>query len=106
MFGGEERFWLGPEGGQFAIFFAPGATFDFDSWHTPAPIDSEPFEVVRAVRHAKRRSRGDFELVNYSGTTFSVGVERTVRLLTSAEAGAAFGMTLPRRREGGRVRDR
>ena len=26
VFGGEERFWLGPEGGQFAIFFAPGAS--------------------------------------------------------------------------------
>lgn len=25
VFGGEERFWLGPEGGQFGIFFAPGA---------------------------------------------------------------------------------
>jgi hypothetical protein len=26
VFGGEERFWLGPEGGQFAIVFAPGAS--------------------------------------------------------------------------------
>src|SRR4051812_467513 len=24
VFGGEDRFWLGPEGGQFSIFFAKG----------------------------------------------------------------------------------
>jgi hypothetical protein len=35
VFGGEERFWLGPEGGQFGIFFAPGAKFDFADWKTP-----------------------------------------------------------------------
>ena len=27
-FGGEDRFWMGPEGGQFSIFFAPGVKFD------------------------------------------------------------------------------
>ena len=25
IFGGEERFWLGPEGGQFGLYFEPGA---------------------------------------------------------------------------------
>ena len=84
VFGGEERFWLGPEGGQFAIFFAPGATFDFDSWHTPAPIDSEPFETVRSSETAATFAR-QFDLVNYSGTKLAVGIERTVRLLAPAE---------------------
>src|SRR5665213_2289512 len=28
--GGEDRLWLGPEGGQFGIFFAPGAAFDLE----------------------------------------------------------------------------
>ena len=27
-FGGEDRFWMGPEGGQFSIYFAKGAKFD------------------------------------------------------------------------------
>ena len=35
-FGGEDRFWMGPEGGQFSIFFAKGAQFEFDDWFTPA----------------------------------------------------------------------
>jgi hypothetical protein len=93
VFGGEERFWLGPEGGQFALFFAPGAAFNFDAWHTPAPIDSEPFELVRRSDTEAAFSR-QFDLVNYSGTTFSVGVERTVRLLTAAEAAAAFAVPI------------
>jgi hypothetical protein len=46
VFGGEERFWIGPEGGKLGIFFAPGAKFDFDHWKTPAAIDTEPFDVV------------------------------------------------------------
>ena len=36
VYGGEERFWLGPEGGQFSIFFKPGAKFEFSEWATPA----------------------------------------------------------------------
>src|SRR5262249_31462213 len=28
VFGGEDRFWLGPEGGQFALFFRRGDPFD------------------------------------------------------------------------------
>jgi hypothetical protein len=93
VFGGEDRLWLGPEGGQFALFFAPGSRFDFEAWHTPPPIDSEPFETVRASDTAATFSR-QFDLVNFSGTTFSVGIERTVRLLTAAEAAASIGVPL------------
>src|SRR5262245_54367567 len=28
VFGGEDRFWLGPEGGQYSLYFAPGDPFD------------------------------------------------------------------------------
>ena len=46
IFGGEERFWLGPEGGQFALFFKPGTQFEFSDWTTPPAIDTEPYELV------------------------------------------------------------
>ena len=46
VFGGEDRFWLGPEGGQFSIFFAKGAKFELADWFTPAAIDTLPFQVV------------------------------------------------------------
>src|SRR5688572_28752815 len=47
VYGGEDRFWLGPEGGQFSIFFKKGDPFDLPHWQTPAAVDSEPFEVLR-----------------------------------------------------------
>ena len=34
-FGGEERIWLGPEGGQFSIFFSKGKPFVYSEWQTP-----------------------------------------------------------------------
>src|SRR5664279_6551839 len=46
-FGGEDRFWMGPEGGQFSVFFAKGAKFEFEDWFTPAAYDTLPFKVVR-----------------------------------------------------------
>ncbi len=80
IFGGEERFWLGPEGGQFAIFFEPGAAFDFNSWKTPAVIDTDAFAITHqsdeavAFEHSCR-------LLNHSGTRFDVRIGRQVRLL-------------------------
>lgn len=91
VFGGEDRFWLGPEGGQFSIFFAKGAKFDLNDWYTPAPIDTEPFQVVSkaATRAAFRHA---FQLTNYSGTVFHVQADRLVRLLTPAQAWKHLGL--------------
>lgn len=94
VFGGEDRFWLGPEGGQFSIFFAPGATFDLDHWNTPAAIDSEPFEIISQSRD-RVLCRRAIALTNYSGTRLRVEVNREVRLLSAAEALTARGLKLP-----------
>ena len=91
VFGGEDRFWLGPEGGQFSIFFAKGAPFDLEHWFTPKPIDTEPFEVVRSTRDTAQ-FRHAFALTNYSGAAFNVRVDRTVRLLAAAQAWKALGV--------------
>ena len=48
VYGGEERFWLGPEGGQFSIFFPPGVDFTLENWQTPPLIDTVAYELVRA----------------------------------------------------------
>src|ERR1700676_2094898 len=34
-YGGEERLWLAPEGGQFAFFFKKNVPYDFEHWFTP-----------------------------------------------------------------------
>ncbi|HOB97756.1 MAG TPA: hypothetical protein PKM43_03285 [Verrucomicrobiota bacterium] len=89
-FGGEDRFWLGPEGGQFSIFFAKGAKFELADWFTPAAIDTLPFQVVRTSQD-RARFAAEFALTNYSGTRFDVAVDRQVRLLRPAAAWKNLG---------------
>jgi len=91
VFGGEDRFWMGPEGGQYSIFFAKGVPFDLEHWFTPAPIDTEPFRVV-SHSGTKAAFRHTFQLTNYSGTVFSVQADREVRLLTPSRAWSQLGL--------------
>ncbi|MGA1236059.1 MAG: DUF6786 family protein [Limisphaerales bacterium] len=94
VFGGEDRFWLGPEGGQYSIFFGPEAKFDLEHWFTPAAIDTEPFTVAKATKTSARFTR-DMVLTNYSGTILQLNVDRTVRLVDPAQTLAMLGATLP-----------
>jgi hypothetical protein len=89
--GGEDRLWLGPEGGQFGLFFAPGVPFDLQHWYTPAPIDTEPFQVVhRSAREVSFRKQ--FELANHFGTRFKVSIDRQVKLLDDSEVWKLLGV--------------
>ncbi len=94
VFGGEDRFWMGPEGGQFSIFFAPGVPFDLEHWFTPAPIDTEPFELLEAspTRAVFQRK---FHLINYSRAEFDVEVRREIRLLDSQTLWKKLGIQNP-----------
>ena len=92
-YGGEDRFWFGPEGGQFSIFFKPGDPFDLEHWFTPAPIDTEPFDLAASDANHARFTR-TMRLDNYAGTTFYVAVEREVRLLDRAATEEALGLPL------------
>ncbi|MBU6401396.1 MAG: DUF2961 domain-containing protein [Verrucomicrobia bacterium] len=91
VFGGEDRLWLGPEGGQFSIFFAKDAPFDLEHWYTPPSVDTEPFQVVRE-RGDRIELRHRFALTNYSGTRFQVQINRAVRLLDTAETWNRLGL--------------
>lgn len=93
-FGGEERFWMGPEGGQYSIFFAPGTKFEFDDWFTPDAFDNLPWEVEKKSRHSLAFET-EFELQNHSGTRFEVEVERTIKLLNEKKVGKLLGMKIP-----------
>jgi len=90
-YGGEDRLWLGPEGGQFSIFFAPGEPFDYAHWYVPKPLDTLAFRIVS--RRADRATfRAEFALTNYSGTHFQVAIEREVRLLPTKAAWHDLGL--------------
>ena len=89
-YGGEERFWLGPEGGQFSLYFKHGADFEFSDWQTPAVIDTEPYDVAEGddTKVVFHRSTS---LQNYSGFTFDFDIERTISLLSANEASESLG---------------
>ena len=100
-YGGEERFWLGPEGGQFSIFFAPDTDYTKDEkgnyvtelkdqWHTPAEIDSERYEVVKADKTSAQFTY-EAKLTNASKTEFNLKIDRTVELISPEDASQSLG---------------
>ena len=91
--GGEDRFWLGPEGGQFSIFFAPSDPFDLDHWQTPPLIDTDAYAVVsHDAQHVTFRH--DSQVTNYTGTVFDLRIDRIVRLLDQAQLQQTLGVEL------------
>jgi len=92
-FGGEDRFWLGPEGGQFSIFFKQGDPFDLAHWYTPPPVNEGAFDIV-AQDAGSIRFRKAMHLVNYSQAEFDLEVSREVRILDADEV-KALGVPVP-----------
>jgi uncharacterized protein DUF6786 len=90
-YGGEDRFWLGPEGGQFSLFFKKGDPFDLAHWFTPPAVDTEPYAVTARAEDSVS-VRKEMSLRNYSGAVFDIQVDRTVRLVTAADALKEFGL--------------
>lgn len=93
--GGEERFWLGPEGGQFSIYFKKGDEFVFDNWNVPKEIDTEPFKLL-----SSSESTAEFEkhmlLENYSGNKFDLDVNRRINLLNANTVDSLLGIVIPK----------
>jgi hypothetical protein len=92
-FGGEERFWLGPEGGQFSIYFKKGVPFTYDNWQVPKEIDTERFSLVSATP-TEAKFEKDMRLENYSGNVFELRVNRNIKLLASGALDSLIGLNL------------
>ena len=82
--GGEERLWLGPEGGQYSFYFPHGSSFEIANWQVPALIDTVSYDVVESSpTHALFTKKAT--IVNYAGTVFDMLIERKITLLTKNE---------------------
>lgn len=92
--GGEERFWLGPEGGQFSIYFKKGEEFKFENWFVPKEIDTEPFDLISSTK-TEATFRKEMHLENYSGNKFDLTVDRTIRFLDIPSINSALGIAVP-----------
>ena len=89
--GGEERFWLGPEGGQFSIFFKNGDPFDFENWQTPACIDTETYDLV-SFDETHAEFAKSIQIKNYSDFKFEFDVNRKITLLNNSDTKSELGI--------------
>lgn len=96
VYGGEERFWLGPEGGQFSIFFKEDTEFKLENWFTPRLIDLEPFELINQTNSVAEFIK-EASLVNYSGFKFNLKISRTIKILSNIEINRVLDFQLPAR---------
>jgi len=94
-YGGEERFWLGPEGGPFSIYFAEGKEQVFENWRVPSVLDTEAFEIKKQSKMAIEFSKSAM-LKNAAGTEFNLLIDRKVRLLTSDTLESLFKVKFPK----------
>lgn len=79
-YGGEDRMWLGPEGGKYSIYFKPGTEQNFDNWHTPPAIDTEAWTLA-STDQKKVSMTKETEITNYAGTPLKIKMERDVEIL-------------------------
>ncbi|WP_119079064.1 DUF6786 family protein [Chitinophaga alhagiae] len=92
-YGGEDRFWLGPEGSRNSFYFAPGDTFDISRWQVPAPIDTEPFNIIQQSKAAVSFEK-DMQLTNYKGHVFNIKTRRTITLIARRDIRNYLGLDL------------
>ena len=92
-FGGENRFWLGPEGGKYSVYFGKGLEQVFDNWHTPKPIDIEPWDISY-VNNRTVVFNKEMEVTNFLGNQLKLRVDRSIALIETSEIVNDLGIKL------------
>jgi len=90
-YGGEDRLWLSPEGGQFSLWFKPGAEQNLDNWFTPPALNEGAWQLTSDPNDSCCRMATTMKFQNASATEFELDVARDVRLLGTEEFGELFG---------------
>jgi len=91
-YGGENRLWLGPEGGKFSLFFAPGSKMEFANWKTPPAYDNEPWDVLSKSTDSIVLKK-DMQLLNYAGTRLHTQIRRSITILDKKAIATTLGLT-------------
>jgi len=93
-YGGEDRFWLGPEGGQFGLYFPASKPFSFEFWQTPHAMQEGAWQA-RDESATSITYTHAFSVSNYEQRAFKVAVERKLTLLSAEQASQQLGLPLP-----------
>ena len=92
-FGGEDRLWLGPEGGKFSVFFKPNTKMEFAEWHTPPAFDSEAWTMTSHSNNKVSLSKTT-SLTSYLGFVYNLKVERNIEILESNDVQTMVGVAI------------
>ena len=92
--GGEERFWLGPEGGQYSLYFKAGDSFNISAWQVPPLIDTVMYDVVEAKTSEVLFTK-TYSIVNYSGNAFELNIQRRIRMVDKKSVEQILQATIP-----------
>lgn len=92
-YGGEDRLWLGPEGGPYSLYFEGGKAMVYENWKTPAAIDTEAWTLLSHTDQSVRMEKNT-QMTNYAGTLLSMLLRRDVEILDAAQIESDLGITL------------
>ncbi|MCT1530418.1 hypothetical protein M3B46_05390 [Sphingobacterium daejeonense] len=92
-YGGEDRLWLGPEGGPFSLYFENGKEMVYENWKTPTSIDTESWKLISADGSSAKMEK-DTELKNYAGTVLTIKLNRDIKMLSNSQIESDLGIQL------------
>lgn len=90
-YGGENRLWLGPEGGKFSLFFPRRAKMEFANWKTPAAFDTEAWTVTARDERSVQLKK-EISLTNYAGSPLSISIDRHISILGRTDIDSALSL--------------
>jgi hypothetical protein len=90
-YGGEDRLWLSPEGGQFSLWFRPDAKQTWENWYTPPALNQGAWEVTSRPHDPDCVMDTRMVFRNASASEFELDVARRVRLLGAGDFRRFFG---------------
>ncbi len=103
-YGGEDRLWLGPEGGPYSLWFAPGAQQDLAHWLTPPALNEGAFKIVSSKQEPYYRLSRRIRLTNTARTQFDLEISREIHLQKAHHFGEIFGSDAQAALSAGRLR--
>ncbi len=94
LYGGEDRFWIGPEGTDHSVFFEKDALFVPDNWKIPQDISSKPWKVKSKNRHQASFEK-EISLKNAKGENIKILASREITYITKENAKIILDTEIP-----------
>lgn len=92
-YGGEDRLWLGPEGGPYSLYFQGGQEMVYEHWKTPSAIDTESWTLISHTDQSVSLEKHT-EMTNYAGTVLTMHLKRDIEMLDKAQMESDLGIVL------------